>query len=108
MIEKLNVSIGSAQQKFTVLEATAKRLGESGQKAGESISSGMGSAAKSLAEVERLSKSDLDLVKALIAEASKTPKGAEALAKSLSAAQESALKVLVRHGCAIQGRGDYS
>ena len=96
--KKLSASLGSAAQKFAVLDATAKRTGESGQKAGENIAVGMSGAAKSLAEVERLAKSDLDLVKALIAEASKTPQGAAALAKNLNLAQQAALKALVSMG----------
>lgn len=96
--KKLNASLGSAAQKFAVLDATAKRTGEAGQKAGENIAAGMSGAAKSLAEVERLAKSDLDLVKALIAEASKTPQGAAALAKNLNLAQQAALKALVSMG----------
>ena len=96
--KKLNASLGSAAQKFAVLDATARKTGEAGKKAGENISSGMDGAAKSLGEVERLAKSDLDLVKALIVEASKTPQGAAALAKNLNAAQQAALKALVSMG----------
>lgn len=96
--KKLSASLGSITQKFLVVEATAKRTGDAGQKAGENISKGMDGAAKSLTEVERLSKSDLDLVKNLIAEASKTPKGAEALAKQLNGAQRAALGALQSMG----------
>lgn len=96
--KKLNAMLGTVTQKFATLDAVAKSTGESGQKAGENIGKGMKEAARSLTDVERLAKSDLDLVKALIAEASKTPKGAEALSRSLNSAQEAALKALVSMG----------
>lgn len=95
---KLTASLGSLAQKFAVLETVAKRTGDTGKNAGENIAKGFGVAAKTLSDIERVAKSDLDLVRALIVEASKTPKGAEALAKDLNGAQQSALKALVAMG----------
>lgn len=70
---------------------SAEHFGETATSAAEEVTA-------SLKNVEKTTAGTIQELKALIAEASKTPKGAEALAKSLDDAQKAALSALVSLG----------